>query len=199
MWRFLDIVFPPRGSEVLVRACTESSLAALMQPLSVPATHPACVSLLPFSDERVRALMHEAKYHGNSRAFALLASVLRAHLEASVPEYEHAVFIPIPLGKERLKERGYNQVAEVLKRAVGKSAVSGILTRARETASQVSLPRYERAENMRGAFTATRPLDPSTLHIVCDDVLTTGATLQAALDALTEAGARRILPLAFAH
>ena len=73
------------------------------------------------------------------------------------------------------------------------------LVRTRETISQVSLAREKREENMRGAFRAAHSIDPSHTYIVIDDVITTGATLQAAVDALKEAGAVHIIPLALAH
>ena len=74
-----------------------------------------------------------------------------------------------------------------------------MLTRTRDTQTQITLPRAKRLENMRGAFDATNQLDPSYLYIVFDDVITTGATMQAAVDALVAAGARDILPVALAH
>jgi len=52
---------------------------------------------------------------------------------------------------------------------------------------------------MRGAFRATRHASPTSTYILVDDVLTTGATLQAAIDALKESGAENIIPLALAH
>ena len=52
---------------------------------------------------------------------------------------------------------------------------------------------------MRGAFGVAHPADPAYTYIVIDDVLTTGATLQAAIDALQNAGADHIIPLALAH
>ena len=76
-----------------------------------------------------------------------------------------------------------------------------LLTRIRETPSQVSLERKEREANMRGAFSATRPGTSDTFYIILDDVLTTGATLGACLDALAAAGIPRdhLLPIALAH
>ncbi|MFZ1075744.1 MAG: phosphoribosyltransferase family protein [Minisyncoccia bacterium] len=100
------------------------------------------------------------------------------------------------------KKRGFNQTEEIANRAAklaGCTVDRALLIRARETASQVSLPRREREKNMRGAFGAAHPADPSRTYILIDDVVTTGATLQAAIDALKAAGARHIIPLALAH
>lgn len=205
----LDLIFPPREDESVIRDLSPSAFAALLSPALVPATRPAAIGLLPFRAPPVRAAVHEAKYHGTERAFTLLAAALADFL----PEYladrstGRVALVPIPLGRTRLKERGYNQVEEVAKRAVRivrEPAVAlspALLSRVRETPTQVSLARKEREENMRGAFVATRPAAPADLYIVLDDVLTTGATLSAGIEALAEAGLDReqILPLALAH
>ena len=153
----------------------------------------------------MRAALHEAKYHGNEKAFLLLAAALADYMrgEGASDFSARTCIIPVPLGKERRRERGYNQAEEVARRALeelgGIVVDTTLLTRARETASQVSLPRRDRLENMRGAFRAAHPADPAYTYIVLDDVLTTGATLQAAIDALRKAGAEHIVPLALAH
>jgi predicted amidophosphoribosyltransferase len=108
----------------------------------------------------------------------------------------------VPLGKIRRKERGFNQVEEVARRTAKELGIpvdASLLERTRETASQVSLDRDAREKNMKSAFKATCALDPSQTYIVIDDVVTTGATLQAAIDALKKAGAEHIIPLALAH
>jgi predicted amidophosphoribosyltransferase len=110
--------------------------------------------------------------------------------------------VPIPLGAGRRKERGYNQAEEIARRAGATLSIpleAAALIRTRETASQVSLPKWRRRENMLGAFDAAQQADPALLYIVVDDVCTTGATLLAAATALRAAGARKILPIALAH
>src|SRR3989344_4629306 len=118
--------------------------------------------------------------------------------------------VPVPLSRERQKERGFNQIEEVARRVARELDIAvhaALLERTRDTVSQVSLPRERREENMRGAFIVSpnpavsgrRRINPSHTYILIDDVITTGATLQAALDALRSGGALHVIPLALAH
>ncbi len=204
MLRWLDILFPPRADEKALRGLAPDDFAALLDPRQVPDTRPPATALLPFSDTRVRAAIHEAKYHGNERAFDLLADTLAEYL-LMIDEADFCTFsiIPIPLSKKRRRMRGYNQVEEVARRAAEKAGgmlvETTLLTRVRDTESQTTLSRAARKENVRDAFKAVRKADPSYTYIILDDVLTTGATLQEAIDALIAAGARHVIPLALAH
>jgi len=209
----LDFLFPPRSDEALVRGVSTDDFLTRLTPRLVPETRPGTVTLFSFGDPLVRATVHEAKYHGSSHAFELLAAALADYLREA-DDVRKPVIVPIPLGAARKKERGFNQVEEVACRALrslgegwgGATVDTTLLERTRETASQVSLPRHEREENMRGAFTTTlklRGTSPAEIaqhtYIVLDDVVTTGATLQAAIDALRDAGIEHIIPLALAH
>jgi ComF family protein len=202
MMRFFDFLFPPREDELVVRTLTPDSLLAHLSPQLVPLTRPETTALLPFSNPLVRAALHEAKYHGSARAFDALAAVLHEYLKDIDLFGATPIIVPIPLGKQRRESRGFNQVTEVLTRALPGTSCElseGLLVRVHETASQISLPRAARAENMRGAFAVEKTIDPDRTYIVVDDVTTTGATLQAALDAVSKAGARHVIALALAH
>ncbi len=199
---WLDLLFPPRPDELVVRKIAPDEFLTALSPKLTPVTRPETVVLFSFSDTTMRATIHEAKYHGNERAFELLAAALGAYLQERSDLLIETICIPVPLGKKRFRTRGFNQVEEVVRRAVrrtGQKVDFTILKRIRETESQIGLPRHKREENMRGAFDTTHSLDPSYTYIVIDDVTTTGATLQAAIDALKQAGARHIIPLALAH
>lgn len=200
--RLLDLLFPPREDESVARDVSADEFLALLSPQLVTSTAPATVALLPFSHQHVRAMIHEAKYHGSPHAFALLSLAFTEYLRDADDKGRAPILVPIPLGKARREERGFNQVEELVmhaQKSCGGEMNTSLLIRVRETVSQVSLPKAEREANMRGAFGAAHPANPARTYIVIDDVVTTGATLQAAIDALTEAGAQHIVPLALAH
>ncbi len=209
--RLFDFLFPPRADEIAVRDISIDDFLVKVSPSLVTCTRPATITLLPFHDPVVRSAIHEAKYHGSARAFELLALALADYLRDADDvgrTTSNTFLIPVPLGKERRKERGYNQIEEVAKLAgkeLGMQVETDLLIRTRETISQISLPREEREKNLRGAFIVSpkleerRRIDPTCTYILIDDVITTGATLQSAIDALKSAGALHIIPLALAH
>ena len=117
-------------------------------------------------------------------------------------EWPADTLIPIPLGKKRLKERGYNQVAMVaipLSIQLGLDYLPSALVRARETRSQVGLSAGERQENVRDAFLADKKKVSRRNIILMDDVSTTGATLSSAAEALYASGARDVFALTIAR
>jgi ComF family protein len=108
------------------------------------------------------------------------------------------LLIPVPLGADRLRQRGYNQAGLIswpLSLALGIRHAPGALKRTRETASQVGLSRQERQENVRAAFAATPAWVRGRSVLLLDDVATTGATLSSCAEALFAAGARGVFAL----
>jgi len=104
------------------------------------------------------------------------------------------MLIPLPLHPQRLKERGYNQAQEIaapLASALQLPLEPHLLQRIKDTEHQARLSEKARHHNMRRAFAAT--VDLMGLHIaLVDDVMTTGASLNAAARALKQAGAARV-------
>ena len=93
------------------------------------------------------------------------------------------MIIPVPLHPAKEARRGYNQsmlIAEGLNNVLDIPASDKILLRTRDTESQTKKTRADRVENMAGAFKIAEKADISGKHIlICDDVLTTGATIEA--------------------
>lgn len=143
----------------------------------------------------VRRLVHQFKYEGWRRLADPFSVAMLPHLEAD----PGATLVPIPLGRRRRRQRGYNQ-AEELARALGHHSGLPVapdrLRRATETATQTRLAPEARRANLAGVF-AARP-DPRPAILV-DDVLTTGATLVSAAAALLGAGAARVTAITFAR
>ena len=110
--------------------------------------------------------------------------------------------LPMPLAPRRLVERGFNQ-ALLLARRLGRAKVeTQLLLRLRETGSQTALARRERQANVGGAF-GVEPLRAAEVRqkhiLLVDDVMTSGASLHAAAQALRQAGATRVAAVVLAR
>ncbi len=199
----LDTIFPPKTDEKLLRSVTVDDISTLILINSVTECIPKAVTLLPFSNKNVKALIHEAKYKQNKKAFEILGYVLNEYLLEIISEesFSDIKIIPIPLSEERLKERGYNQTLEIIKHTNDFNLFieTNLLNKIRNTKPQTTLTRKIRIENAKGSFSTIKKADASVTYILFDDVLTTGSTMQAAIDALTKSGATRILPITIAH
>ena len=106
-----------------------------------------------------------------------------------------ATLLPIPLHPRRLRQRGYDQALELarpLARTLGLPLLDSVLHRVRDTAPQSRLDAAQRQGNLKDAFRIeSRHAVPAHVVLV-DDVMTTGATLQAAAAALRAAGVARV-------
>jgi ComF family protein len=170
------------------------------------------LSPLPFRTRIVRDAVHAAKFYRHERAATLLGEALAECVAEELAE-RHAfgtffapVVVPIPLHESRLRERGFNQaerIARSFTRHVSETqlrCVTDVLVRVRHTHSQAHLPKAERMQNVAGAFVVAKPdLIQGRDVILVDDVVTTGATLGAAREALLKAGAHDVLCIAVAH
>lgn len=110
--------------------------------------------------------------------------------------------VPVPVGKQRLRERGYNQVALIARPfslALGLKYCPEALVRVRETRSQVGLSALQRRENVYRAFEANSRQVRGKTVLVLDDVSTTGSTITACSDALLRAGAQNVFALTVAR
>jgi competence protein ComFC len=144
--------------------------------------------------------LHTMKYRrnigfGESIAIQMIDFVRSLHWPIDV-------MIPVPLGKKRLKERGYNQVALVarpLAYQLGLLYEPDALQKTRDTRSQVGLSFSQRSENVQGAYQADSRTVRDKSVLIMDDVATTGSTISACTAALHSAGAQEVYVLTIAR
>jgi predicted amidophosphoribosyltransferase len=198
----LDAVAPLRcaGCECVTDApiCPGCVGHMTAMPVPTPRRMPRGIAFAGFEFEGlVRSALHRGKYGGDRGALEALGALTAARLDAqgarsrlSMPD----AVAGVPLGPRRRRQRGYNQSA-VIARVVADARrlpLVGGLQRVRDTAPQSARAEDERRTNVAGAFAWTGiPLARAQLWLV-DDVLTTGATVEAAAAALHAAGAARI-------
>jgi len=147
----------------------------------------------------VNRMIAALKFGGRLPLADAFGALLAARAQPSLDGAD--AICPVPLAFERQAERGFNQAHEIARRvaaACGGLLRVDVLLRIRNTAAQMDLAPDERRRNVRGAFVARGDL--SGMHIVViDDVMTTGATLDAIAVALKRAGAARVTNLVVAR
>lgn len=138
-----------------------------------------------------QAILHSLKYNGNKEIGAYLGEYYGKRLRES-PLFDDIDFIlPIPLHPKKLKKRGYNQsdwIAKGLSKGMEIPYYTDLLIRTTFTETQTKKSRYNRWENVKEVFAITDAEKLKGKHVLlCDDVLTTGATMEAAINKLLEA------------
>jgi ComF family protein len=168
-------------------------------------------SLFAYSDESVKHLVWEIKYHKNEMLAETVGAILARSISAQFAGQEDTfLVVPIPQTKQRLRERGFHHtklIAESIVEHLPANFVlaDDILKKVRSTPKQSSIEnRQERFENIIGAFAVNE--SPGTVTcltgkniILVDDVITTGATVSEARRVLELAGIRSIFAWAIAH
>jgi ComF family protein len=216
----LDVLLPPacaacgRYGEVVCETCLASLIplwkgaSAFLAPdagVVVGDALTLAVAAVAHRDAAQR-ILRRLKYGGGTRLADPLAAVAHPALDRLLAVSGPAHLVPVPLHEARRRDRGYNQ-AHLL--AVAMARRSGLpvwpaLARARATERQHGLDRAARLRNIRQAMAldprlAVRGESPPAAAIVVDDILTTGATLEACATILRGAGVERVYGFAIAR
>lgn len=139
---------------------------------------------------KVQKLLHAIKYLNQKELAEFLGKLYAEDLIKSNCLEEIDVILPIPLHKDKFKLRGYNQseyFAKGLAKGLLKSVDTQSLIRMVETATQTKKRKYQRWENVEGIFKLVDKNSLVNKHVLLvDDVITTGATLEAAWQAIKD-------------
>lgn len=224
-WRdgLLRLAFPPRctlcadpgaGDLPLCEPCAATlpwqgrACARCAQPLPGGSLCPRCLRRPPpqryaFAALRyappVDRLVGSLKF-GRRLAHARLLGALAAAALETAPLPPLTALVPVPLHRSRLRRRGFDQALE-LAREIGRRRGVPVwdgVRRVRATPAQSELSAAARRRNLRGAF-ALRAAPPAGTLAVVDDVMTTGATVEALARALLAGGAEAVVVLVAAR
>ena len=141
-------------------------------------------------------IVHALKYGGWTATAAGIADRMSRLAWPADVIAERTALVPVPLARQRERERGFNQSALLASQLAPRWGIpvwDSVIARGRATQSQTRLTPSERAGNVVGAFHATagaRAMLRGAHVILVDDVITTGSTLNACAETLFEAGAR---------
>src|SRR5690348_15607937 len=202
-WAKLSFIEPPYCARLGIPFVYDPGPGLLsMEAIANPPSYDRARAAVRY-DDVARALVHKFKYSDHMELAPMLGQwMARAGRELT---READALIPVPLHWRRLWARRFNQSA-ALAFAVGSVATLPVLTeslrRVRATPQQVGLDKGDRAQNVSGAFRVPpeRKADIAGRRlIVVDDVLTSGATVEACARALLRAGAAHVDVLTFAR
>lgn len=217
---FIDLIFPRcceacdqglvGNEEVICTACrvalprikTDSMLSDTLEDrfAHMPEIAGTAAFLLFTKRGKVQKLLHALKYKGRSEVGVELGFMFGQEMgdHQTLPDAE--LIISVPLHKKRIKKRGYNQsdlLAEGFSKATQIPWSGTILERSVNTTSQTGKTKKERRENVKDVFVVKEMLTQKSV-IVIDDVLTTGATLEACVLALQKGGCEKFYILTIA-
>ncbi len=137
------------------------------------------------------------KFHKRIKLGLFLADIVNNHN----PYNNFDFIVPVPLHKNRFRERGFNQseiISYKLSKSTQKAILNSVLFRTKDTKHQFELNKKERKINVQGAFETNKPtnsiIKDSTILIV-DDIYTTGSTISECKKELIKNGAKKVLSL----
>lgn len=141
------------------------------------------------------------KFSARLGAGRLLSQLMRERLPALLPGTPLDAIVPMPLHRARLRQRGYNQVLELLRPLRDELPAAlqpAWLRRLRDTTPQTGLDAAHRRRNLRGAFVADGAVRGQRILLV-DDVITTASTINEAARCLLRGGALEVHALGWAR
>src|SRR3990167_1043234 len=152
-----------------------------------------------YQDLVLKKALWMLKYQGAKQLAKPLAELIRERIWKKL-ETENWLVVPVPLSKNKLRHRGYNQ-AELIARELSGNVRADVLFKKFHTKSQVEVKnKEERLVNIIGSFEIKNPEKIKGKKIILiDDVYTTGATMREAKKILISAGVKKVVGIAVAR
>lgn len=210
---FLDVLFPEKctGCKLKNTSLCALCLASIRHAERETARH--ILACFDYRDPVIKRALWELKYKNKKHLAEVLGQELYEQTLEDLADLRifasglSILVIPVPLSKERRRERGYNQ-AELIAKYFIKNAPAGMfeietenVKKIKNTSPQARIAnRNKRLANIKGAFAVVKPEKiKGRTCIVIDDITTTGGTITEILKLLKASGAKRALGFAAAH
>ena len=141
-------------------------------------------------------IMHQVKYNNQEKLGFAVGKWFGFHIAEHAKEKHIDFIVPIPLHKQKLKERGYNQselIANGLGEVLGLEVKNDLIKRGKYTSTQTKKGKVDRWLNVNQIFEVDSSVDLTGKHVLLlDDIITTGATVEMAATALNESGLKTL-------
>jgi competence protein ComFC len=208
--KILDFIFPK--SELVKEIENMSQEELISRSPKLKLSDSDILSVFEYKDPLIKQAIWEIKYRKNRKITELLAKCLYDELLFCLSEKENfqnfhnPILIPVPISKEKMKIRGFNQCEYIASKLMEFSDTNTftinnkVLIKTTDTQSQTKKNRNQRLNNLKDSFAVTDESKVCGKNIILlDDVTTTGATLKEASKTLKKAGARKIFCVTLAH
>lgn len=150
-----------------------------------------------YYDSVIRKGIHNLKYNSYNKSSEFLAYEMVNAIDRDFKDENPDFITCVPMSKKRKREKGYNQCEFLIKhigKVYGYKPVPNLLIKTKHTPTQVNLKYKERIKNLKGAFEVNKKYDiKGKTILLCDDVITTGSTLNECSRTLKKAGAERVI------
>ena len=151
---------------------------------------------------KVQRLIHHLKYKGEEELGVYLGEYYGNELLHHDFLTQAEIIVPVPLHPKKLKKRGYNQsesIARGISRSMGFTVMTDVLYRTKFTDTQTKKSRFNRWKNVENLFEVNQTDRLQGKHVVVvDDVITTGSTIEACVEALQKVPGIKVSVIALA-
>ena len=157
-----------------------------------------CTAYAEYASPAMRRMIAEVKYHGDCQLLDYPCLDFAERMRAEVREYGAEALIPVPVHRDRLLVRGYNQAEEIadrLAKVFGIPVDPDYLSRVKKTTAQKELTDTARMTNLYDAFRLSGEPGKYRCVILVDDIYTTGSTIESCARVLRQAGTDRVYAL----
>ncbi|MGB0925160.1 MAG: ComF family protein [Minisyncoccia bacterium] len=169
-------------------------------------------SIFDYKQQTVRDIIRYFKKHNDRILKQKIARSMSLHISDHLADqqvfgyFQNPILVPVPVSKQRLRERGFNQthiLAKYIAKDISGDYIKNAVQKQKQTKKQALVKnRNDRFANIRGAFHIPenkKHLVQNKDVIVVDDLTTTGATIMEMRRVLRDAGAREVIGLTIAH